>query len=218
MSTLTTIQSSDLITNSRADINNNFSALNTDKIETSVIDTDTTLSANSDAKLPSQKAVKAYVDAGGNVNASTTAKGIVEEATEAEVIAGTSTGATGARLFINPSTANRTSFSTTQVYTGAPVNTFTDLDLSSVIGSRQRTVMLVVTYTAASSSIYFSAKTKGTSFSYPGGGTSTEGVSRGVVSANEAGNFIVVSDTSGVIQWCTSSTSNTITINVISYW
>jgi hypothetical protein len=104
MSTLTTIQSTDLITNSRADINDNFAALNADKLETSVLDTDTTLSADSDAKVPTQKAVKAYVDAGGNVNASTTAKGIVEEATATEVAAGTATGGTGARLFVNPST------------------------------------------------------------------------------------------------------------------
>jgi len=66
MSTLTTIQSTDLITNSRANINDNFSALNTDKMETSVLDTDTTLAANSDAKVATQKAVKAYVDGGGN--------------------------------------------------------------------------------------------------------------------------------------------------------
>lgn len=63
MSTLVTIQSTDLITNSRADINGNFSALNTDKMETSVLDTDTTLAANSDAKVATQKAVKTYVDA-----------------------------------------------------------------------------------------------------------------------------------------------------------
>ncbi len=100
---ITTINASDQITNSRTDINNNFASLNTNKIETSVIDTDSTLSANSDAKIPSQKAVKAYVDAGGNVNASTTVKGIVEEATQGEVDAGTATGGTGARLFVNPS-------------------------------------------------------------------------------------------------------------------
>lgn len=100
MSTLVTIQPTDLITNSRADINGNFSALNADKIETSVIDTDSTLSANSDAKIPSQKAVKAYVDAGGNVNASTTTKGIVELATSAEIDAGTATGGTGAALVV----------------------------------------------------------------------------------------------------------------------
>jgi len=104
MASITTINSGDLITDSRADINNNFDNLNTDKIETSVIDTDTTLAADSDAKLPSQKAVKAYVDAGGNVNASTTARGIVEVATDAEVTAGTATGTTGASLTISPET------------------------------------------------------------------------------------------------------------------
>lgn len=102
MSTLTTIQSTDLITNSRAVINDNFTALNTDKIETSYIDTDTTLAANSDSKIATQKAVKAYVDAGGNVNASETTRGIVEEATDAEVTAGTATGGTSAKLFLTP--------------------------------------------------------------------------------------------------------------------
>lgn len=106
---ITTIQSTDLITNSRTDINNNFSSLNTNKIETSVIDTDTALAANSDAKLPSQKAVKAYVDTLGNVNASTSVRGIVEEATVAEIGAGTAAGGTGARLFMNPSSTVSTS-------------------------------------------------------------------------------------------------------------
>ncbi len=68
MSTIVTIQNTDLITNSRTDINSNFAALNTDKIETSVIDTDTALTANSDAKIPSQKAIKAYVDALGTLS------------------------------------------------------------------------------------------------------------------------------------------------------
>lgn len=106
MATIKTINATDLITDSRADINDNFSALNSDKIETSYLDTDNTLAANSDVKIPSQKAVKAYVDAGGNVNASTTSKGIVEEATQAEVTAGTDTGGTGAKLFVPPSKLN----------------------------------------------------------------------------------------------------------------
>lgn len=38
----------------------------------------------------------------GAPDASTTVKGIVEEATSAEIIAGTAAGATGARLFVNP--------------------------------------------------------------------------------------------------------------------
>ena len=66
MASITTINSGDLITNSRADLNNNFANLNSDKIETSTLDTDTTLSANSDSKIATQKAVKAYVDSGGS--------------------------------------------------------------------------------------------------------------------------------------------------------
>jgi len=97
-----TIEADDLISASRTDINNNFDSLNTNKIETSVIDTDNTLAANSDSKIPSQKAVKAYVDSGGNVNASETTKGIVEEANDSEVTAGTATGATGAKLVVTP--------------------------------------------------------------------------------------------------------------------
>ena len=84
MSTITTINGVDAISTSRTTINTNFSNLNTDKIETSTLDTDTTLAANSDSKIATQKAVKAYVDSGGNVNASTTARGIVELATQAE--------------------------------------------------------------------------------------------------------------------------------------
>lgn len=68
MASIQTIQPDDLITDSRADINQNFANLNNDKIETSALDTDTTLSANSDTKIPSQKAIKAYVDAGGAPN------------------------------------------------------------------------------------------------------------------------------------------------------
>lgn len=104
MSTLVTIQSTDLITNSRADINNNFSALNTDKIETSVLDTDTALTANSDSKIATQKAVKAYVDGVGTATATTTVKGTVEIATQAQVTAGTATGETGASIVVTPET------------------------------------------------------------------------------------------------------------------
>lgn len=104
MSTITPLTGSDGITtaNSMTKINTNFDNLNTDKIETSYLDTDTALTANSDTKIPTQKAVKAYVDTGGNVNASETTKGIVEEATDAEVTAGTATGGTGAKLFVTP--------------------------------------------------------------------------------------------------------------------
>lgn len=66
MATITVIAASDQITDSRSVLNNNFAALNSDKIETSYLDTDTALSANSDTKIPTQKAVKTYIDTGGS--------------------------------------------------------------------------------------------------------------------------------------------------------
>lgn len=122
MATIVTIAASDLISNSRADLNTNFVNLNADKIETSVLDTDTALAANSDLKVATQKAVKTYIDTSGGANASTTARGIVEEATAAEVIAGTAAGGTGARLFVNPSTAQ---FKVPTVQTFAATGTYT---------------------------------------------------------------------------------------------
>lgn len=116
MATIVTIAAGDQITNSRADINTNFANLNSDKIETSALDTDTSLAANSDAKIPSQKAVKAYVDAGGNVNASETTKGIVEIATQAEVNAGTATGGTGASIVVTPETLKAVTSPVVQTY------------------------------------------------------------------------------------------------------
>ena len=104
MATITNIASGDLITDSRSDINNNFANLNSDKIETSILSTDTTLAGDSDTDIVSEKAIKAYVDAGGNVNATETTKGIVEIATQAEVDAGIDTGATGATVAVIPST------------------------------------------------------------------------------------------------------------------
>ena len=102
MSTLVTIASGDLITNSRADINGNFTALNTDKEEVSNKSTDTSMAANSDTLYPSQKAVKTFVESIVTVNASEVVKGAVEEATDAEMDAGSATGGTGAKLFVTP--------------------------------------------------------------------------------------------------------------------
>lgn len=62
MATITTLNSGDTGPVSRGVINTNFTNLNTDKIETSVLDTDIALAADSDSKVATQKAVKAYVD------------------------------------------------------------------------------------------------------------------------------------------------------------
>ena len=136
MSTITSLASGDNGATSRSTINTNFTNLNADKIETSVIDTDTTLSANSDSKIPSQKAVKAYVDAGGNVNASETVKGIVEEATDAEVTAGTATGGTGAKLFVTPAKLATRLVAFLASYFSIAKNGQTTYDLSTASGTQ----------------------------------------------------------------------------------
>lgn len=104
MSTLTSLQGSTPVTTAGAAaiINTNFSNLNNDKIETSVLDTDTALAANSDAKIATQKAVKAYIDNTGNQSMSETEKGVSEEPTDAEMASGAATGGTGAKLAVTP--------------------------------------------------------------------------------------------------------------------
>ena len=66
MTTIVTIAEAALISNSRVDINGNFASILANKVETSVIDIDTALAANSDALIPSQRAIKAYVNGQGN--------------------------------------------------------------------------------------------------------------------------------------------------------
>ena len=62
MATITTLATADNGATSRTTINDNFTNLNTDKIETSVLSTDGTLAGDSDTEIPSEKAVKTYVD------------------------------------------------------------------------------------------------------------------------------------------------------------
>lgn len=78
------------------------------KLDDSQLDTTPTLGTD-DTKIPSQNAVKEYVDntaIAGAPDASTTVKGIVEIATQAQVDAGTDTGETGAKLAVTPDLLN----------------------------------------------------------------------------------------------------------------
>lgn len=145
------IEDNDLISSSNEVINDNFDYLESGKMPLSYLDTDTTLSANSDVRVASQKAVKAYVQSGGVSNASETERGLTEEATDSEVTSGASVGATGAKLFVTPAKlATRLNnsvakFSTTGVFNSTPPSTYTDLDLSAVVGAMQRVVLLQIT-------------------------------------------------------------------------
>jgi len=72
MAIITPIIGTDLISASDETINANFDNLNTDKIETSTLDTDVTLASNSNAKIATQRAVKTYVDTLSNNKATLT--------------------------------------------------------------------------------------------------------------------------------------------------
>jgi hypothetical protein len=198
MSSITTLIGPDGITtaNTMTKVNTNFANLNSDKIETSTLDTDTSLTANSDSKIATQKAVKAYVDSGGNPNASTITKGIVEEATQAEVTAGTAAGGTGARLFINPSSVVG-KFPETQVFTGVTPSTYTDLDLSSVVGARTALVLLRIT--SGSSNSYFKFRRNGLTGDATFGQVST--AMCGSLGSTHIGYVILTTDSSGVVEW-----------------
>lgn len=203
MSSITSLTGSTPVTTAGAAtiINTNFSNLNTDKIETSVLDTDTALTANSDTKIATQKAVKAYVDSGGVANASETVKGLVEEATDAEIAAGTATGSTGARLYINPSKQYGAKFSDTDIYESlTEPSTWTDLDLSSVVGVKQKMVMLKVSNQATDiTSVYAFRPKSDTGEYYNSAGANN--LTNIALTANTSATTIVKTDTNGVIQW-----------------
>lgn len=82
MATITSLGSSDSGAVSRTTINTNFTNLNSDKLETSVLDTDVALTANSDAKVATQKAVKAYVDGYSTVSTSGVSAGPASSGTQ----------------------------------------------------------------------------------------------------------------------------------------
>lgn len=203
MSSITSLTGSTPVTTAGAAtiINTNFSNLNTDKIETSILDTDTALAANSDTKIATQKAVKAYVDSGGVANASETVKGLVEEATDAEIAAGTATGSTGARLYINPSKQYGAKFSDTDIYESlTEPSTWTDLDLSSVVGVKQKMVMLKVSNQATDiTSVYAFRPKSDTGEYYNSAGANN--LTNIALTANTSATTIVKTDTNGVIQW-----------------
>lgn len=77
-----TISSTDTLTNKTIDADNNtVSNLETDNFKANVIDTDVTLAADSDTRLATQKAVKAYADGLLAANDAMTYKGTIDAST-----------------------------------------------------------------------------------------------------------------------------------------
>ena len=174
MASITSLTSTDSGADSLTTINGNFANLNTDKIETSVISTDGTLAGDSDTELPTEKAVKTYVDANGG---------------------------------------GGTVFDTTQVFNGTAPTTYTDLDLSSVIGTNQKVVVLRI-LTASASQVRMRRNGESSDIYASSAGN---GISAVYVNSSQISYAMVVTDTSGIIEWLSNS-AITHTINVEAYW
>lgn len=175
--------------------------------------------------------LKEYIDAAsiaGAVDASESAKGIVEEATDAETAAGTATGGTGAKLFVSPAklatqlsatlsaTTDEnvtTKFSNTEVFNGTGPASWTDLDLSSVVGATQKMVLLKFITTGANVNV--GVKTNGDTDSYDVN-TGFHGINCILLTANDVGTTIVKTDTAGVIEWIAAAQA--FTVDVLAYW
>jgi len=110
-----------------------------------------------------------------------------------------------------------TQFSTTQVFTGTMPTSWTDLNLSSVVGVRQRMVLIKVYDTSASTSISFRPNGDTTDYSLASE-TQNIGLWKLSVSstANVAYTTMVKTDTSGIIEWIAGS--GTGKIDVLAYW
>lgn len=108
-------------------------------------------------------------------------------------------------------------FSTTQVFSGAAPSTFTDLDLSAVVGASQRMVMLAVTCNTGGG-YYYAFRTNGTTLVNTADGTIDGGTANFLISGTGLTGYVIVkTDTAGVIEWDTSGTPTTV-ISVQAYW
>ncbi len=109
--------------------------------------------------------------------------------------------------------ATQTVFDSTQVHNAATPNSWTDLDLSSVVGAAEKMVTLVITSTTTA---YYGVRTKGTSYTFTTPGSTTNGTCFGYASSSST-TLMVKTDSSGVIQWM-SQTTATSQVNVEAYW
>lgn len=115
--------------------------------------------------------------------------------------------------------ANATQFSTTNKFNGTCPTSFTDLDLSSVVGVAQKLVMLRIGQLSGSVTA-LTFKTKGDTMAYFGTNGESCGMSSVYLNSGAADNtttIIVKTNTSGVIQWY-GVDARTTTIDVLAYW
>ena len=138
--------------------------------------TDATLSSNSDTKIPTQKAVKAYADA-----------------------------------------ITSMTFDTTTVFASAAAPTsFTDLDLSSVVGANKALVLLRVENNSADAYYKFRENGMTDDIGFPASNGYGGGTSAGVASNGRSIYIVVATDASGIVEWICQSGATTI-VHMVGY-
>lgn len=118
---------------------------------------------------------------------------------------------------------SKTRFPLNQIFSGASPGSYTDLDLSSVVGSTRRVVLLKVVCGTTQSEFHF--RRNGESGEHPSdsndhgsGSAKTEKLSSG-----EIGYVVVPTDNAGIIEWAsiqdgTPVASSTTTVTIEAYW
>jgi hypothetical protein len=108
-----------------------------------------------------------------------------------------------------------TKYPLSNVFSGTAPTSFTDLDLSSIVGVTRRMVFLKFSQAVAAGSNSFLFKTKGdadTMTDTPNWiATDNSGSSR-------SANMTLMTDANGIIQWKCSAGGQTVTIDVEAYW
>jgi len=107
-------------------------------------------------------------------------------------------------------------FSTTQVFSGTAPTSYTDLDLSAVVGAKQRVVILKITTSASSTQGSFRTNGDTTDYGALTETTAFHAGGFGIVGANEGAIAVVITDTAGVVEW--KAGANATVISVLAYW
>src|SRR5207247_1381674 len=93
-------------------------------------------------------------------------------------------------------------FPNSQAFSGTSPSSYTDLDLSSIVGAAQHLVILAVITTGATRNFNFRRKGDTNAYAVLGGD----------------GHYIVETDTNGVVQWISSAATGSTTVTVVAYF
>lgn len=197
-------------------------------------DTDGTLAANSDSKIPTQKAVKTYADTKVTAPSSTTENKIPQwDSTSKKLKDGLTIGTSANNLvqldassklppvdgsqLTNLPTSGFWTHSGTQVFSGTSPTSWTDLNLSSVVGSARSLVLLKVLLSSATvSNIAFRTKGETADVGYGSNASFGAGCTAMTIENTRIGYAILETDASGYVQWKDSNNAS-ITITLIGY-